>query len=185
MAVFDLLRSQMWFTFYCISTAVNGKVSLDRLDDFLHNTELLDSFISKETPEIIAPNEPSSNAIGFKDATFAWSNDEIDGTLTPSSRKFLLKIEGELLFRPGCVNLVLGPTGSVRRYPTLQFPRLISVGENIPSYGSSRLVFAWFLQRVIDNIAQAKCISYHPLFRRGTTFLGKKVFRMLPRKAGS
>jgi hypothetical protein len=123
MAVFDLLRSQMWFTFYCISTAVNGKVSLDRLDDFLHNTELLDSFISKETPEIIAPNEPSSNAIGFKDATFAWSNDEIDGTLTPSSRKFLLKIEGELLFRPGCVNLVLGPTGSVRRYPTLQFPR--------------------------------------------------------------
>ncbi|KAJ6594276.1 hypothetical protein B0H19DRAFT_1094788 [Mycena capillaripes] len=112
MAVFDMLRHQLWFTFYCISTAVNGKVSLDRLDEFLHNTELLDSFTSKETPEIIAPDEPPSNLIGFRDATFAWSNDETDGTLTPSSRKHLLKIEGELLFKPHCVNLVLGPTGS-------------------------------------------------------------------------
>ncbi|KAJ7680686.1 hypothetical protein DFH06DRAFT_1163946 [Mycena polygramma] len=112
MGVFDMLRGQLWFTFYCISTAVNGKVSLDRLDDFLHNTELLDSFSSKDTPEIVASNEPESNAIGFRDATFAWSNDKIDGTLTPSSRNFLLKIEGELLFKPGCVNLVLGPTGS-------------------------------------------------------------------------
>jgi hypothetical protein len=122
MTVFDLLRGQMWFTFHNISTAVNGKVSLDRLNDFLHNTELLDSFTSEDTPEIIAPNERPSNVIGFKDATFAWSNDEIDGTLTSSSRKFLLKIEGELLFKPGCVNLVLGPTGSVRYYPIFLAP---------------------------------------------------------------
>ncbi|KAJ7797502.1 P-loop containing nucleoside triphosphate hydrolase protein [Mycena olivaceomarginata] len=92
--------------------AVNGKVSLDRLDDFLHNTELLDTFTSKEDLEITAPNQPASNLIGFRDATFAWSSDEADGTLTPSSRRFQLKIEGELLFKPGCVNLVLGPTGS-------------------------------------------------------------------------
>ncbi|KAJ7807314.1 hypothetical protein B0H14DRAFT_3483418 [Mycena olivaceomarginata] len=112
MGVFDLLRNQLWFAFHCISTAVNGKVSLDRLDDFLHNTELLDTFTSKENLEITAPNEPASNLIGFRDATFAWSSDEADGTLTPSSRRFQLKIEGELLFKPGCVNLVLGPTGS-------------------------------------------------------------------------
>ncbi|KAJ7931122.1 hypothetical protein B0H13DRAFT_2228071 [Mycena leptocephala] len=80
MTVFDLLRGQMWFTFHNISTAVNGKVSLDRLNDFLHNTELLDSFTSEDTPEIIAPDERPSNVIA--------------------------------LFKPGCVNLVLGPTGS-------------------------------------------------------------------------
>ncbi|KAJ7813135.1 P-loop containing nucleoside triphosphate hydrolase protein [Mycena olivaceomarginata] len=112
MGVFDLLRNQLWYAFSCISTAVNGKVSLDRLDDFLHNTKLLDTFTSKEDLEITAPNEPASNLIGFRDATFAWSSDEADGTLTPSSRRFQLKIEGKLLFKPGCINLVLGPTGS-------------------------------------------------------------------------
>ncbi|KAJ7797527.1 hypothetical protein B0H14DRAFT_3093160 [Mycena olivaceomarginata] len=113
MGVFDLLRNQLWYAFSCISTAVNSKVSLDRLDDFLHNTELLDTFTSKEDLEITAPNEPVSNLIGFRDAMFAWSSDEADGTLTPSSRRFQLKIEGKLLFKPGCVNLVLGPTGSM------------------------------------------------------------------------
>ncbi|KAJ7801107.1 hypothetical protein B0H14DRAFT_2386708, partial [Mycena olivaceomarginata] len=111
MGVFDLLRNQLWYAFSCISTAVNGKVSLDRLDDFLHNIELLDTFTLKEDLEITAPNEPASNLIGFRDTTFAWSSDEADGTLTPSSRRFQLKIEGKLLFKPRCINLVLGPTG--------------------------------------------------------------------------
>ncbi|KAJ7691269.1 hypothetical protein B0H17DRAFT_1159808 [Mycena rosella] len=114
MAVFDLLRSQLWFTFSCISTTVNGKVSLDRLNDFLYNTELLDSFTSKDTPDIVDPDQPASDVIGFRDATFAWANDETDGTLTPSSRKFLLQVEGDVFFKPGYVNLVVGPTGSVR-----------------------------------------------------------------------
>lgn len=30
MAVFDVLRAQLWFTFYCVSMAVKGKVSVRR-----------------------------------------------------------------------------------------------------------------------------------------------------------
>ncbi|KAJ7480955.1 hypothetical protein FB451DRAFT_1031097, partial [Mycena latifolia] len=113
MAVFDLLRAQLYFTFYCVTMVVNAKVSLDRLNDFLHNTELLDSFTSKDTPEGLAPHEPASDIIGFRDAIFSWSkDDEADGTVTPSSRRFRLKIEGELFFKPGGINLVVGPTGS-------------------------------------------------------------------------
>jgi hypothetical protein len=183
MGVFDLLRNQLWFAFHCISTAVNGKVSLDRLDDFLHNTELLDTFTSKENLEITAPNEPASNLIGFRDATFAWSSDEADGTLTPTSRRFQLKIEGELLFKPGCVNLVLGPTGSVR-WPAFQFHHLtLLVGQNFASYGSSRFVYVCPDGRIFIP-SQARCTSYHPLFCPGTIFLRVEVFRMLPRKAG-
>ncbi|KAJ6489479.1 hypothetical protein C8R47DRAFT_1177182 [Mycena vitilis] len=156
MGVFDMLRGQLWFTFYCISTAVNGKVSLDRLDDFLHNTELLDSFSSKDDPEIVASSESESNAIGFRDATFAWSNDKIDGTLTPSSRNFLLKIEGELLFRPGCVNLVLGPTGSVLTNPPGEMhfvPTSLSSWYNLPrakgvSYAAQE---SWVMNDTIRN----------------------------------
>jgi hypothetical protein len=129
-AVFDILRSQLWFLFVGVSRGVKGKVSvrrtlcstdlhwrfsqLDRLDDFLQNTELLDSFTSKDATVL---HEPASELIGFRDTMFTWSNDEqIDSTLIPSSRRFILKIEGELFFRPG-FNIVVGPTGSVRQSP--------------------------------------------------------------------
>ncbi|KAJ7465185.1 hypothetical protein FB451DRAFT_1488697 [Mycena latifolia] len=146
MAVFDLLRDQLWFTFYCISTTINGKVSLDRLDEFLHNTELLDSFISKDAPEIIDPNQPAPDVIGFRDATFAWSDEEIDGTLTPSSRRFLLKVEGEVFFKPGCINLVVGPTGSGK---TSLLMALLGEMHHVPASPSS-----WY------NLPREKGVSY-------------------------
>ncbi|KAJ6521925.1 P-loop containing nucleoside triphosphate hydrolase protein [Mycena vulgaris] len=148
MAVFDLLRNQLSFAFYCISTTVNGKVSLDRLNEFLHNTELLDSFISisKAIPEIVAPDEPASDAVGFRDATFAWSSEETDGTLMPSSRRFLLKVEGELFFKPGCVNLVVGPTGSGK---TSLLMALLGEMHLMPSSPSS-----WY------NLPRAKGVSF-------------------------
>lgn len=53
------------------------------------------------------------DVIGFQNASFTWSNDDLsDGGLTPSRRKFALRIEGELLFKRGCFNLIIGPTGS-------------------------------------------------------------------------
>lgn len=48
MAVFDRLRDNLWRTFYYIMNAIAGKVSLDRVDDFLHNA-------SKVTPSNLAP----------------------------------------------------------------------------------------------------------------------------------
>ncbi|KAJ7646949.1 hypothetical protein FB45DRAFT_891892 [Roridomyces roridus] len=116
MAVFDMLRFQLGNGFFYVSSAINGKVSLDRLNEFLHNTELLDSFSSQNTSEVLPVDESASDVVGFRDATFAWSNDEADGSLTPSSRRFLLKIEGELLFKSDCVNLVVGPTGSLTNF---------------------------------------------------------------------
>ena len=52
------------------------------------------------------------DTIGFQNASFTWSNDEPDGTLTPSRRRFTLRVRGELLFKRGCINLIIGPTGS-------------------------------------------------------------------------
>ncbi|KAJ6625819.1 hypothetical protein B0H10DRAFT_2161680 [Mycena sp. CBHHK59/15] len=105
MAVFNLLRGQMWFAFYCISTAVNDK------------TKLLDPFLLKDTV-VVEPEVPAPNVIGFHDATFAWSQEETDGTLMPLSRRFQLKIEDELYFKPGCVNLVVRPTGLMHFVPS-------------------------------------------------------------------
>jgi len=53
------------------------------------------------------------DVIGFLNASFTWANDDPnDGGLTPARRKFTLRVEGEVLFKRGCFNLIVGPTGS-------------------------------------------------------------------------
>ncbi|KAJ6575530.1 hypothetical protein B0H10DRAFT_2168545 [Mycena sp. CBHHK59/15] len=116
-SVFDMLRGQMHFIFWALSQSITGKVSLDRVNEFLNKTELLDTFTDNEAAEFFEPAESASGEIGFRDATFTWSNDT-DGSVTPSRRNFILKIEGELLFKPGCINLVVGPTGSMHFVPS-------------------------------------------------------------------
>ena len=88
-----------------------AKVSLDRINAFLKGTELLDAFI--DTKADAFPENPSSFnkcLIGFKDASFVWSLDAADGTVTPSRRLYRLRVGGELFFKPDCVNLIVGPT---------------------------------------------------------------------------
>ncbi|KAF7377873.1 ATP-binding cassette transporter [Mycena sanguinolenta] len=139
MAVFDVLRAQLWFTFHTISMIVKSRVSLDRLNDFLHNTELLDSFGWSN------PEGPTSELVGFRDAMFTWSNDNRpDGALTPSSRGFTLKIKGELFFKPG-LSIVVGPTGSGK---TSLLMALLGEMHLIPSPTS------WF------NLPRAQGVSY-------------------------
>ncbi|KAF7369374.1 ATP-binding cassette transporter [Mycena venus] len=149
MSVFDMLRNQFSFMFYELSLAVTGKVSLDRINEFLHETELLDVFAEKDpnTSELLVPADAAANEkIGFRDATFAWSSEKTDGSLTPSKRKFMLKIEGEMLFKPGCINLVVGPTGSGK---TSLLMALLGEMHFVPSGPTS-----WY------NLPRAKGVSY-------------------------
>ncbi|KAF8213492.1 hypothetical protein K438DRAFT_1956873 [Mycena galopus ATCC 62051] len=149
MSVFDMLRNQLHFIFWALSQAVTGKVSLDRVNEFLHKTELLDVFAEKDpdTQELFVPADAESNEkIGFRDATFAWTSEKADGSLTPSRRKFTLKVEGEMLFKPGCINLVVGPTGSGK---TSLLMALLGEMHFVPSGPTS-----WY------NLPRAKGVSY-------------------------
>ncbi|KIY46182.1 P-loop containing nucleoside triphosphate hydrolase protein [Fistulina hepatica ATCC 64428] len=111
MTVFDMLRGQLHMGFAYFSMMITAKVSLDRVDSFLRETELLDQFTPDSTANFLPQDEHPRDVIGFRDATFTWSADT-DGALTPSKRKFLLKVEDEVLFRRGKINLITGPTGS-------------------------------------------------------------------------
>ncbi|KAJ7461841.1 hypothetical protein B0H11DRAFT_117745 [Mycena galericulata] len=112
MPVFDMLRNQLHMANFRLIQFIDAKVSLDRINDFLHNTELLDSFTDNEIAEFLpAETVAEAEMIGFRDATFTWSN-ESDGSATPSKHKFVLHIDDELLFKRGAINLVLGPTGA-------------------------------------------------------------------------
>ena len=78
--------------------------------------ELLDSYAEdaeRKTNNCLTETHSNRDVIGFQDATFTWANDSLDdGAVTPSRRKFVLNIEGELLFKRGCINIIIGPTGS-------------------------------------------------------------------------
>ena len=52
------------------------------------------------------------NEIGCGKAHFSWSNEESDGSVTPSRKAFRLRVDEDLIFKKGVFNLVIGPTGS-------------------------------------------------------------------------
>ncbi|KAJ7612577.1 P-loop containing nucleoside triphosphate hydrolase protein, partial [Roridomyces roridus] len=100
MAIFDTLRESISQITDWLNPLVTAKVSMDRINEFLTKTELLDAFDEKAVPSV------EEEQIGFRNATFTWSK-EIDGT-----RNFRLTIKGKVIFQRGRVNLVIGPTGS-------------------------------------------------------------------------
>ncbi|KAI9444465.1 P-loop containing nucleoside triphosphate hydrolase protein [Lactarius indigo] len=116
MAVFDLLSDQLHSIFRMIPMFIQARVSLDRVNDFLQDTELLDEFANadKASERVVLADAShfDQDVIGFRNASFTWSNDRTDGMLTPSHRRFTLRVQGELLFKRGCFNLIIGPTGS-------------------------------------------------------------------------
>ncbi|KAF8671537.1 P-loop containing nucleoside triphosphate hydrolase protein [Rhizoctonia solani] len=108
--VFELLRNQLHFVFSEITTAVQAKVSLDRVDDFLKNSELLDAYARNTVGTSVESTGPHSSAIGFHNATFTWTKRPTLAS-TSSTRNFKLVIDQELLFHRGKINMIVGPTG--------------------------------------------------------------------------
>ena len=129
-----MLRDQLHLIFLMIPACIQGilftllscnpklirtsaKVSLDRITEYLNDTELLDEYqnLENHTTEpieelsvAVGPKDPE--AIGVSNASFVWSS--VDGSLTPSRRKFRLTIDDELIFKRSGINLIIGPTGS-------------------------------------------------------------------------
>ena len=83
---------------------------MDRVHEFLHHTELLDSYDYRQTYSIVEGSPPNNQLLGFKNSSFSWSHEPEDGSLTPSGRLFRLRVDGELIFKPHCINLIVGPT---------------------------------------------------------------------------
>ncbi|KAJ3755971.1 P-loop containing nucleoside triphosphate hydrolase protein [Lentinula raphanica] len=99
MAVFEMLRARIRQVAINILPLIQGKVALDRIDDFLRKTELIDDFAQHHSTNSVS----NPSLIGFRNSEFRWLG---------SSHDFALKFEGEVQFRPRCINLIVGPTGS-------------------------------------------------------------------------
>ncbi|KAF9243741.1 P-loop containing nucleoside triphosphate hydrolase protein [Melanogaster broomeanus] len=151
MTVFDIMRDQLHTIFWEIPYVIQAKVSLGRVNHFLRDTELLDEFTTpgEERPVLIPQDHggEESDLIGFRDAVFAWSNEASAGTLTPSKRRFNLRVDNEVLFKRGCINLVVGPTGAGK---TSMLMALLGEMHFIPSGPTS-----WFNLPRKDGVAYA------------------------------
>ncbi|KAJ7063699.1 P-loop containing nucleoside triphosphate hydrolase protein [Mycena amicta] len=108
--VFDMFRSQLHEFFATLTTLVTGRVSLDRLNNFFHETELIDTYSKLSTPALA--QDHSTTEIGFKNASFSWEESSSSASVASSTRKFVLRVNGQLIFKKNCINLIVGPTGS-------------------------------------------------------------------------
>ncbi|KAI0918391.1 hypothetical protein AcV5_002391 [Taiwanofungus camphoratus] len=116
--VFTMLRQELHEVFGMVPRVIKAKVSLDRMDEFLKKTELLDVYSGAEKDgyqsRFALPSvQVGQDVIGIREAAFTWDNNT-DGSVTPGrqGRKFTLRIENELVFERGHINLIVGPTGS-------------------------------------------------------------------------
>lgn len=115
MILFDSMRDSLHQANYYIGEFVKGRVSLNRLNDFFTETELLDGFEEADLTLSIPHHQGlDEGVIGFKNATFTWSPESSPtGASTPSSSsQFRLSVPGDLQFKKGKINLIIGPTGS-------------------------------------------------------------------------
>ncbi|KAF5317797.1 hypothetical protein D9619_012673 [Psilocybe cf. subviscida] len=110
MVVFAMLREQMWRLFRETGEIIQAKVSLDRVDEFLKNTELLDSFTASDKNEPILTSAISPLDIGFRNAVFSWTTEADSGYTAPSGRIFKLRVDGDLQFKRNSLNIIIGPT---------------------------------------------------------------------------
>ncbi|KAG6849488.1 hypothetical protein H0H93_008015 [Arthromyces matolae] len=152
-SLFDLLRWRTATLFTYVPMIVKGNVSLQRINDFLQNTELLDEFSedAQETTTLLDLDR-HRDEIGFSAATFTWSNDEANspGLLTPSKRRFTLQIDDELLFQREGLNLIVGSTGEMHFVPSG-----LGAWYNLPRSGGVAYAAqeSWVLNATIkDNI---------------------------------
>ncbi|KAF5323760.1 hypothetical protein D9619_012892 [Psilocybe cf. subviscida] len=118
-AVFTLVMKQQLTPSIIFSTLtvfnMLRKVSLDRLNDFLKTTELLDIYSVPESPPPNGTLPTVSNdadEIGFRQVSFAWSAASLKDSSPATRRAFKLNIPNEVIFKSNSFNLVVGPTGS-------------------------------------------------------------------------
>ena len=106
--------------------------------------------------------------IGIRNASFSWSKE--DKVSTPLQRRFMLRIEGELIFAKGEINVIFGPTGSGKTSLLMAL-----LGE---SYYTRDFV------PLYDVPHQAKCTAFLLVPNPGLTSLAMEGLHMLLRNPG-
>lgn len=97
LSFFTLLRSPLDQLADMTAIVIQSKVSLDRISDFLEEDE------TSKYEQLGQQRDENSPVIGFQNASFAWNSS--------SDTDFKLR-DLDIAFKPGKLNVVIGPTGA-------------------------------------------------------------------------
>ncbi|KAK7681700.1 hypothetical protein QCA50_015047 [Cerrena zonata] len=132
-AAFGFLQRNLHFLSEAVPPIIQAKVGLDRMNEFLQETELLDQYTLEKSVShqpVLEYSEVGANEIGIRQTSSTWANEETDGDVAPSRRRFALRIDDEVFFKKGCINLVIGQTGAGK---TSLLMALLGEMHSIPS----------------------------------------------------
>lgn len=100
--------SQSLSTFFQASRYIESNVSLQRINKFLHNTELIDRYVEGRASPAATQEDPEF--IGFRNATFSWITNAASKD-DENIRNFRLHFD-DLRFQKGKLNVIAGPVSS-------------------------------------------------------------------------
>lgn len=103
LALFNLMRAPMDQLADMLNNVLQSKVSIDRVEEFLNEAE------TTKYQQLGNPTRgPNSPTIGFEKATFSWESSDSEAT---SKSDFKLR-DIDVAFKPGELNIIIGPTGA-------------------------------------------------------------------------
>lgn len=111
MGIFEMLKDLFGMTFWMVNQYITSGVSLNRINKFLNETDMIDAFSPgaqldfQQTPEQLSAID--DGLIRLKDAVFAWGKDSENKNVM----NFRLNVP-DVTFPKGEVSLITGPTGS-------------------------------------------------------------------------
>ncbi|TDL20540.1 P-loop containing nucleoside triphosphate hydrolase protein [Rickenella mellea] len=111
-SVFNIITRQMYLIVWQLPEALRLKVSMDRFNEFFNETELLDNSSATNKVSAFSAPSPSPDVIGFNAGTFSWTDINKSQSTKSAMRIFRLHFDGEVMFRRGGINLIIGPTAS-------------------------------------------------------------------------
>ena len=110
-------------------------------------TELLDTFAESPSADVAASTPLTHlDDIGFGHAEFSWGSGKEISTSSSNRKAFTLGVDGEVSFKRGAFNLIIGPTGSGK---TSVLMALLGEMHSVPSGPGS-----WF------NLPRAGGVAY-------------------------
>lgn len=137
-------------------------------------TELLSEEKGLSDPVDDVMEQPGHDMIGFKECTLSWNS--FDKYETPATKKnygrkyFNLRIDDEIIFKRGQINIIIGPTASGK----------VSLQGIWYCFGNdtscSRLPYLWRFS--------VRCTTSHMVSALGITCLGMVASRMLLKRRG-
>ncbi|KAK7690650.1 hypothetical protein QCA50_005749 [Cerrena zonata] len=139
LVVLEMLGDRLESFFQMVPSIVTAKVSLDRINDFIHGTELLDTY---STTNVDTEDVPEDD-LTIHASRFTWTADEADNT--PSS--FSLDVPDVITFERNQVHLITGPTGCGK---TSLLMALLGEMHRIPLSDNSKV-----------NLPRADGVAYH------------------------